>query len=139
MTTLTELAAMLDAATGPSRELDSAIAVALDGFETWPERYEGAGVQYCRRYGDDLAIPGAAPDSLVPHYTSSIDAALALVERLLPGWDWGVERYGLQASGKVWPAGWHDAKVVRAFAPTTPLAILKALVAALIAQEKSDD
>ena len=113
MTTLKDLAPMLDAATRPSQELDVAAFQAL-----FPAtRYE----EHC------------------PPLTFSIDAALALVERLLPeknGWLFGLSHV--------------RAKTFRAYvgrgvlpepvnAPTAPLAILRALVAALIAQEKTDE
>jgi hypothetical protein len=109
---------MLDAATGPSREIDAAI--------------------YCALVWIDPPVRG------VPSYTASIDAALALVERLLPGWAFNVcFRDDGDTTGD--DGGW-SVEFRRPYewlpfstATTAPLAILKALVAALIAQEKNDE
>jgi hypothetical protein len=62
------------AATGPDRETDWRIAQAFDLPEPWPE---------------SALWPPFAPsskfDKAIPHCTASIDAALALVDRVLPG------------------------------------------------------
>lgn len=114
MTTLTELAAMLDAATGPSHELNANINRVL----------------------------GAHIDTAGTH---SIDTALALVERLLPDstgnqLSWRQRDVGKPGWCGYWaslvPAGEKTGGRVEAYAPTVPLAILKALVAALIAKEQ---
>jgi hypothetical protein len=100
-------------ATGPDREIDYAIYTYSTGL--WRT--------------DDF-----------PAVTSSIDAALALVERVLPGWEWSV-----WASGGVFGATIYNTPedeiepCVSAQAPTAPLAILKAFVAALIAQENANE
>lgn len=57
--TLPELLARVEAATGPDPQLDGALDVALNG-------------------GDGEMYPARV--------TSSLDAAVALVERVLPGW-----------------------------------------------------
>ena len=138
MTTLHELAAMLDAATGPSREIDGSIARA---FKLFPAHCLD-GPEFC---GDAAAWAGGGEWWIAPRYSSSIDAALALVERMLPGaitvhaqqwkhpaaerpesWTWELSNY---------PRG----RTTATYSPTAPLAILKALVAALIAQEKTND
>ena len=121
MTTLKELAAMLDAATGPSRGLNNAVHKALvraaiyTNSSIWMWR-DGSGC--------------------VENATSSIDAALALAERLgfyviSLEWDWLV----------VVHLGHRDEALRswRRAAPTAPLAILRALVDALIAQENDHD
>jgi hypothetical protein len=129
MTTLKELAAMLDAAAGPAREIDNKIATVLDGWSA----SDVVGFYDLMHTHKPL-----------PKYTSSIDAALALVERLLPGWAFNV---CFRAAGDTTgdDAGW-SVELRRPYewlpfstAPTAPLAILKALVAAMIAQEKTDD
>lgn len=108
MTTLKDLAAMLDSATGPSRELDVAAFRAL--------------FPYTRVY-----------EAHCPPLTSSIDAALALVERLLPGWGWQINigAYAILRPPKA--TCWSSSLCFDGDAPTAPLAILKATVAALIA------
>jgi hypothetical protein len=80
------------------------------------------------------------------HFTASIDAALALVERVLPGWRWTVTSVG---DDKEIPKAWlwlerlwaapEEPSLLRNYeaeAPISPLAILKSLFAALIAQEE---
>lgn len=77
----------VEKAEGPDRELDCEIAVAVGGFYVLPERYPGGGVLYCHDADDGTSImPGQANDMLVPAYTASMDAALALVKRALPRW-----------------------------------------------------
>jgi hypothetical protein len=140
MTTLKELAAMLDAATGPSRELDCSIFQVLSG-PRWarvcvPKTVNEDG--WLWQHDETGATTKEDP------YTSSIDTALSLVERLLPGWAFNVcfrddgDTTGDEAGWSVEfrrPYEWLPFST----APTAPLAILKALVAAMIAQEKTDD
>lgn len=79
-TPLDDLIARLEAASGPDRQADRQIAKAIDPT-TW------------RRATNWAAMPCGAPadtverDALrwVPDYTTSLDAALALAERVLPG------------------------------------------------------
>jgi hypothetical protein len=134
MTTLHELAALLDAATGPSREIDEAIAMALhlnpvpctDGPELT---------------GQAAAWAGGGEWWDAPDWSFSTDAALALMGRLLPGWYWEVWGEKVHDTGDddcfgscLCHSGNPDDDV-RANAPTAPLAILKALVPALITKE----
>lgn len=93
------------AATGPDRGLDAAIVVA-----TTPTEDRGDDLIYLRQVRkDDQCAPGAywrcsrSGMSLhtAPELTASIDAALALVERLLPGWGIRLEAnlgYGIWAT-----------------------------------------
>ena len=66
----------------------------------------------------------------VPELTSSLDSAVALVERLLPGWQFGIE-WRREANGGVtaWCAANDDASRVRGASPAIALLIatLKAL------------
>lgn len=105
MTTLHELATMLDEATGPSRELDNRIWDALNGC--------------------------VGPTH--GNWSSSIDAALALMGRMLPGWSWQINggAYAILRPPKA--TCWSSSLCFDGDAPTAPLAILKATVAALIA------
>ncbi len=87
MTDLNALIERLSRATGPDRELDAAIAVAikggridwiLDGItkETFPVRV----------YPDTTGVTARGElQAAVPRYTSSIDAAMTLVPE---GWNW---------------------------------------------------
>jgi hypothetical protein len=136
VTDLLDLKRRIEEAKGPDRELDCLIAVALAGFKTEPPRYEGAGVRYCQPMEDGrYAVPGNAPDMLVRDYTRSIDVALALVERVLPGYrpEFGKWDHGWEAS--LWePPEYNIAEGV--VAPTPALALILALVNALIAQQE---
>ena len=128
MTTLKELAEMLDAATGPSRGLDRAVGIALAGWTATTDQWGPALLVDGDRYPDTSG-------SAFPDITSSIDAALALVERMLPGWDWALQKTGKVSTCWLNPPGTHLGRTIHA--ATAPIAILKALVAALIAQEKN--
>lgn len=66
MTDLSSLLARIESATGPDRELDSEIAFAL-------------------------TPPDAEIGLLALNYTASLDAVIALCERVLPGWSWAVD------------------------------------------------
>lgn len=102
--TIEELIERLEKATGPDRELDVAI-----GYETSEEigGLSGSFRQYCSIH--DLDFAAVAFDAMsytsilrtgLPCYTSSIDAAVSLAERVLPGWYWRVGRTSL------FPNGW---------------------------------
>ena len=129
-----DIASLLErvtAARGPDRVLDLDLARALV-----PD------VVVLRRNDDDTANE--------PHtyweYTASIDAALALVERMLPGWKWGVASVAVK-TGEKSPEGYprygtgfraHVTQVSAlrpmpsvAEGPTAPLAILVALLRSL--------
>lgn len=73
---LSELIEALEKAEGPSRDIDADIAIAtgkVASRDYWSIDYLKAG--------------------LVPEYTASVDAALALVERVLPDANcWGVDK-----------------------------------------------
>jgi hypothetical protein len=126
MTELEELREMVGKATGPDRELDVALGA------LWPDPPFNVTTAILRN---------AKP--VCPAFTASIDAALALVERKLPGCRWYIGRNPeakrecdatLEASNGT--AGGADA-------PTAPLAILAALLDALAlivspAREKGD-
>lgn len=87
----------------------------------------------------DAAAAGA-PHGEMPgtFYTSSIDAALALVERVLPGWTYALDNAGRtfhcelnSNTGRFLLQGDIER---HASAPAAPLAILIAMLHALIAQ-----
>jgi hypothetical protein len=128
---VSELLGRVRAATGPDRELDFAI-----------ERINLGELAYIIDHWSS-----AQRHDLIAHYTASIGAALALVNRKLPGWmvvnlcEW--EADVLRARGP-WqcilkelgtqddmtaPKGRED------HAPTAPLAILSALLLSLSTQE----
>lgn len=103
-----ELLDALRKADGPGRELDADIAKAL-GFNTWsicigdarlgsPWRECGHSDDIARLKAQYAALDAPDPDywfmarepevnaTKIPHYTASLDAALKLVEEVLPGW-----------------------------------------------------
>lgn len=92
-----ELIERLEALTGPDREVDAEIAVLTRwrplGIRHWVDDHP-AGMSASRRLPGwvDLNEP-PVPDTRweAPHLTASIDAAVALVERCLPGWCGGVD------------------------------------------------
>lgn len=122
MNELQELLERVEKAEGPSKALDISISEAVLGGMP---RYDG----------DDC------PEFLLP-YTASLDAAVALVEKMLPGWviQIGVypernvagvtepEREPFVGVTDQWPRTW------RAKGATPALALLAALLRALISQ-----
>lgn len=83
---------------------------------------------------------GPMTDGWPPPYTYSIDAALALVERVLPGWGFKCEAglgYGISVTiGHVGPNKLYDRPEGWGEGSTLPLAILAALLNAKISQEQ---
>ncbi len=112
---MVELLRRVEAATGPDRKLDRALAAL---------------------FGADVTQVGTNTIHRIGAYTASIDAALALVERMLPGWYWRIDRplSGPSAELAEFADGPQPSSLKRAFmadAPTVPLAILVALLKAL--------
>lgn len=120
MSDLAELLERVCAATGPNRALDLMIKAALSNVLS-AMTYEECEERVADREAFD-AWSATSP------YTASIDAALALVERMLPGKLWGVDTRGVYRAqvGLSKANHFHSA----------PLAILAALLSALIAQQK---
>lgn len=80
-----DLLERVKAATGPDRELDGALAEAFG----WRQITVDHGLRLTREWlrPDGFPLPvGTMADP--PFFTASLDAALALVERALPGWSW---------------------------------------------------
>ncbi|WP_226623111.1 hypothetical protein [Brucella anthropi] len=114
----------------PDREVDAEIAVALDLFETrpnkgWPDR-----IDYGSRNSDgSVTWPGHGFDQLIPRYTASVDAAIALAERLFPGTEYeftnlyNIVRVTIEMNGEY--GGFHGEHV-----NSLPIAILIALLRA---------
>ena len=93
-----DLIAKLEALDGPSREVDAEILGSLDGEHNLITRYYDAVIGWdtinglgVRNYGHPAPL------------TASIDAASALVERVLPGWSWEARRSGFgNGQASVW-------------------------------------
>lgn len=83
-----------EAAAG-SRELDREIWEAF-GYTTWQGEKDGKWW---------LAKEPELSATAIPHVTGSIDAALALIEEVLPGWDWYRDPPPIQQTALVSPEG----------------------------------
>ena len=138
MQKIEELIAALEMATGPSRELDCAIAVTIDGYYEIPPKWEGGpvGYGYVEDDGKRYVEPGHGGDQLVPHYTASIDAAVALVNRVLPGKWPDILHAALRELGK--QNNWHICLVEPGQERALPIAILIEALKAKLSQEKNN-
>lgn len=91
---ITALLERVEKATEGSRVLDFELHIQLVEDAVWPVRDPaGRMINPDSRMSDYLALHRDVIDSDdqdfdFPRYTTSIDAALALVERELPGWGW---------------------------------------------------
>lgn len=123
--TLRALEARLVAATGPDRSIDIAMWEALE-----PHKYlyaQSGRAWAVNRRGTALnPVWEMCADPRMP-VTASIDAAVAMVERVLPGWDWTLHHTngGLTIYAQVGPRE-------QSYAFTPALALLIALVKAKI-------
>lgn len=145
---LDDLIGRLEVCTGPDREIDAEL-MRLE--HDWEERHIGATDENDTPVKDWVWVNRATGEwrSTAPlHFTESIDAALALVERKLPGYRWGVSsapmRTGFYPDGKPsygegFKAHLTEPSALRpmptiASGATAPLAILLTLLRALKAQ-----
>ena len=133
MSDLTELLERVKAATGPDRELDGDVWLAVISGATrrnvmaaWPD--EDVIWEY-----HDPERNTMFRDNMIPRLSASIDAAVAIVERKMPGWVWQVRKSGYVELHH--PT--HHLKDEIGTAKTPPLSILAALLSALIAQGAS--
>jgi hypothetical protein len=143
---LLSLEQRLAGASGPSRVLDFEIHIAVVEDTKWPAR-DWRMSDYLATYRD--VIDRDDQDFDFPRYTSSIDSALELVERVL-GDKWNVARVAFnQNDDRTWHAelreGFHTSysSVVIAGGyskfnsglPNASLAICLALIRAMLAKE----
>lgn len=135
----------LDEMTGPDRETDRRVAVVIGGWERkWDEsRSPHKGGWYWKNKAEDWSWTHEDHDTYPPRYSESIDAALKLMDRVLPGWSFILDtrpvepgrcRARLFSPNTI--AAPFDPPTVRgshaeAYGPTAPLTILKALLSAL--------
>jgi len=109
---LSEVLEQVRAATGPDQALDLRIARALG---LW-----------------DVSMPGYE-FLIVREYTGSIDAAVGLVERVLPGFAWS---YHPEAGAAVWDNDFlGPVRSGRGDAETPALALIAAMLEAKIAED----
>lgn len=141
---LTDILARLEKAEGPDRELDGLIYGHFEGLKrndgTFHLDIDGERFQFEH---PTLRHP-AGPAALYVHgynvgeFTASLDAALALVERCLPGAYWRAERLApaLTFDGEpFWASCGLAGAQEAAHAKTPAIALLIALVKALIARD----
>jgi hypothetical protein len=137
--TRAELIDHLKAAEGPSRELDAEIAE-ICGIRVERNHW----TQYTQEWAPYIYDWMGCHKHPLPDFTSSIDAALALVEQCLPGWELGFYKMRTGHT-KVEIRRWQDippyryAGVGPIEAPTPPIALLIALLTALTAKENGDE
>lgn len=132
MSDLSSLIARLEAAEGPSREFDRDIALTVDGFVYEKRGKDAKPWFYHSTLRGRRQLISPYNSERLPAYTSSIDAAVSLAERVLPGWDWGTQSFGEDgAQGKVWKHGWHDDTVIYADHSSPVIALVLATLRAL--------
>lgn len=119
---------------GPDREVEAEIDVALFGGETVWKTANYTMESYPASRRPSATHIGGFANEHVPSYTASLDAAVALVERVLPGWD-GFVPINAKGEAWVWPAGGMG-KGHRVSAATPAIALLIATLKAL--QENSN-
>lgn len=136
MTDLTTLIAKLEAATGPDRELDVAISCAIDGRvleKRGNDRKEWlylSGTDNCRQ------DPGVFGQFLSPRFTASIDAAVALAERVLPGWRGSVQFGNFECQVTAYLGSDEDTKEATAAHDMPAIALVIAMLLAKQAEGK---
>jgi len=141
MSQLEELLERIRAAKGADREIDGDIAAAFEIAPSHLPRVTDVGRSWLWA---DFVPPDDWETWEAPAFTASIDAALALVERVLPGWRLTLRQMSSQWRATMMDAGCSPGMTLMLgfstaeFAPTAPLAILAALLSALIAQRKID-
>ena len=98
----------LEKASGADIWLDRAVSVALDQPWDWSVNWRGWGYD---ESGKPIEQEKAFP------YTSSLDATIALVERVLPGWWWIAGICGLTGHASIGPDynGPHRERLLREF------------------------
>lgn len=116
---LATLVERVEAASGADRELDALLLPIFDPALQVRHNSVWRGKLCC----------GSLADCLQP-YTASVDAALALVERVLPGWDYCLSKGSDEpACASLAPS--DSASVIEVEAHTPAVAILSALLRAL--------
>lgn len=148
MNDLADLIARVEGASGPDRELDVALADALhpnvtlmplsSNPEEWVVKIGDKWVP-TTRYPRGYMTTG---DRYVQAYTSSLDAALGLVERVLPGWRWMVRRVYPEHDGRTQHVAYVESvdygDYHAATAPTPALALILAMLRAKEASRSTE-
>jgi hypothetical protein len=114
-----ELIERLEGLSGPDREVDEALALTYDGFKAVYE--VGMAGNWWHRFTQ------GGLTAAVPAYTASIDAAVALVEKALPGGDWSVSRTGKAHGGFIYLEQQYDGISRASASVALCIALLRAL------------
>ncbi len=122
-----DLLARVEAATGPDRELDRLIVLATIIPEGPGVVREPWGDGSYTIYDNGRKMGRVTADE----YTKSLDAALALVERVRPGWTWQLWWDARRMAVLIAP-GHKSPPYFKATAATPPLALIAALLSATL-------
>lgn len=126
-----ELIGRVEAASGPDRALDRDIAVATGVLHVDASREEGRQLYRIENDGS-WTFGGLGDNILIRPVTASVDAALALIERGLPGWSWCIDCDGCVLARVAPPEiALNGANIIEAEGKTPALALVLALLKAL--------
>ena len=145
ITTLESLRQRVREASGPDRQID--IAIFKWQYPEYENFIKGRGGLIHPNDGCDARV---LSDVRWSPYTASIDAALGLVEKVLPGWRFRNMHTPDKDAHHLNPERWYVVQLcpslymsgvtAKALSKTNlPLAILDALLTALIEQERDND
>lgn len=146
MADYSDLIARLEKAEGPQQELDARIIAALLAPASATVAQSPINGRWCVFNGEWNGKPRLweTPTGFRADHesvTGSLDAAIALTEKMLPGWGWNVERYGHSCEGTLIEIGSHPDEADREWSATshTPaIALLIATLKALQSLEQKD-
>lgn len=137
MTDFRDIIERLERATGGDRELDADIDVALFGGETvWKQANYTMEMYPASRRASKAHVGGFANEH-VPAVSSSIDAAVALIDRLKPGSTMDLW-FGPKEQHVVLMPPDADEPEFRARSASRPIAILLGLFRAISTKETGD-
>jgi len=133
--TLRELLERVKSATGADRETDVVVWLALTPGATRETRHVN---HWKTPYVIDETRDATGRLVVIPEYTASLDAALALVERALPGVHWSVTNAAIKPRASVWVPSPLRAYGLRHQSAATPaLALLAAMLEAKIMEAEN--
>lgn len=136
ISTLEALLERVESCTEPDIELDAAIDIAMFGGETIWKQANYTMEMYPASRRPNKSFRGGFENAYVPRVTSSVDAALALMQQVLPGWDWSLHYDNGEAIAGVQPPSEDGCDLPDNVPPLPSLALLAATLRALIAQVK---
>lgn len=138
LSVLRDLKARVEGAEGRDRELDAYLTAALEGGEIVWKQANYTMDQYPTLRRPSRVHLGGFSNDPVPELTASTDAAIGLIHRALPRFDWYVNRDGGHVADVVYFADvWNGAERERRIDimhNTPTLALLSGLLSALIAK-----